>query len=206
MKERLGSSVSLLLLAVLVLGTWWAAELAQRAVPEDAPRRMTHEIDSFVEEFVMVRSDPQGVPSSRLEGKRMEHFPDDDSSDIVSPRSFSQKPGRQVTVATAKTGRMDEDGARIVMTGDARFVREAGMGQERLDITSDVITLRPDDDVAFTDLPAVILNGRSRINGNGMHYNNVTRELQVASRNRVEIAPRVPPVVTPAPARPRSAP
>jgi len=76
------------------------------------------------------------------------------------------------------------------------------MGHERLDITSDVITLRPDDDIAFTDLPTTILNGRSRINGNGMHYNNVTRELQVAARSRVEIAPRVPPTGAPA----RSAP
>ncbi len=198
MRDRLGPAIALILLTALVVGTWWAAELAQRGVPEDAPRRMTHEIDSFVEDFVMVRSDEKGVPSSRLEGKRMQHYPDDDSTEIDAPRSFSQSPGRPVTVATARTGRMDEDGARVVMTGDARIVREAGMGRERLDVRSEVITIRPDDDIAFSDLPTVVYNGRSRIAGTGMHYNNVTRELKVASRARTEIAPRQPAGAPPA--------
>jgi len=65
----------------------------------------------------------------------------------------------------------------------------AAQGRDALTIRSEQMTLRPDEDLAFTDQPATILNGRSRIQGRGMRYNNVTRELSIAQRTQVEITP-----------------
>lgn len=189
MRDRLASAVSILLLASLVAGTWWAADYAKRAVTTDPPRRLTHEIDSYVEDFVMVRSDPQGMPSSRMEGKRLVHYPDDDSSEVTQARAINQRADRPTTVVSSNFARMDEDGARIDMKGNVEFERMAGQGRDSLNIRSEQMTLRPDEDLAFTDQPATILNGRSRIQGRGMRYNNVTRELSIAQRTQVEIAP-----------------
>ena len=189
MKDRIGSAVSVVLLASLVAGTWWAADYARNAVTEDPPRRLTHEIDSYVENFVMVRSDMQGLPNTRMEGKRLEHYPDDDSSDVTQLRAVNQRADRPTTVVTSDQARMDQDGARIVMKGNVDFQRMAGAGREALQIRSEQMTLLPDQDVAFTDQPATIVNGRSRIQGHGMRYDNVTRELSIAQRTQVQIAP-----------------
>jgi lipopolysaccharide export system protein LptC len=190
MKDRLASGISVFLLAALVAGTWWAADYARRAVVEDPPRRMTHEIDSYVENFVMVRTDPNGLPNNRMEGDRLEHYPDDDSSEITHLKAINQHIDRPTTVVTSKQARMDQDGARIVMHGDVDFQRMAEEGRAPLEVRSEEMTVLPDDDIAFTDLPATIYNGQSRIDGRGMRYNNVTRELSVAQRTRVQIAPR----------------
>ncbi|GAA4337687.1 LPS export ABC transporter periplasmic protein LptC [Pigmentiphaga soli] len=189
MKDRLATFVSIALLAALVAGTWWAADYAQRAVPQDPPRRLTHEIDSYIEDFVMVRSGPDGIPSSRMEGARLEHYPDDDSSTVTQAKAVSQRADRPLTVATSQRARMDQDGARIVMNGDAHFERLATADRPALDVRSDTMTLYPDEEVATTDQPATIVNGRSRIQGRGMRYDNITRELTVQQRTQVQIAP-----------------
>jgi len=181
----------MVLLLALVGGTWWASDYARRSVPIDPPRRMTHEMDTFIDSFVMMQTDEHGVATARLEGPRAEHFPDDDSYEIVNPRAVSQRPDRSVTVATARQGRMTGAGERIVMQGDVRLRREPHTDEPALEIVSQEITLLPESDVAFTDLPAVITRADgSQMTGTGMHYDNSTRQLKVAADTRVKIAPR----------------
>jgi ACR3 family arsenite efflux pump ArsB len=49
------------LLLTLVAGTWWAADSTQRSIPVEAPRRLTHEPDSWAQRFVMLRADAGGM-------------------------------------------------------------------------------------------------------------------------------------------------
>jgi lipopolysaccharide export system protein LptC len=191
MKDRLASVVSILLLATLVAGTWWAADYAQRAVVQDPLRRLTHEIDTYAVNFADVRSDANGKPVSRIEGARLDHFPDDDSSDITRFRAVSQRPDRPTLTATSDRARMDQDGARVVMRGNVVLTRLAlKPGGPELTVRSEEMTLMPDDDVAFTDLPATIRNGNTTIDGRGMHYDNVSRELRVKQQTRVHFEPK----------------
>jgi len=191
MRERLTSGIAVALLLALVAGTWWAADYAQRSVPVDPPRRLTHEMDTFIDEFVMMRIDATGMPAERLEGPRAVHFPDDDSYEVFMPRAISQRADRSVTVATAELGRMDDDGERVVLTGDVRLQREPSDDTPGLMIESEAITLRPQEDIAFTELPAIITRADgSRMTGTGMHYDNKTRQLKVAAETRVTITPR----------------
>ena len=188
MKERFPSLVALGMLFVLVAATWWAADYAERALPIDPPARATHEMDAWSQNFVMLRTDASGQPVNRLEGQRAEHFPDDGSYHIVEPRAVGLQPGNPVTVGTSRSAIMDESGKRIVMNGDAHIHRPADADRQELDVRSEQLILLPDEDVVFTDLPAQVMQGRSRMNGTGMRYNNNTRQLQVFSASDVEIA------------------
>ncbi len=191
MRERLTSFVALGLLLALVAGTWWAADYAQRAVPVDPPRRLTHEMDSYIDRFVMVRVDETGVANARLEGPRAVHYPDDDSYDVEDPRAISQRPDRSITEATALRGVLDQDGERVVLSGNVRLERQNADDTPDMLIETTELTLRPDDDVAFTHEPATITReDGSRITGIGMHYDNQTRRLRVDSNTRVTIMPR----------------
>lgn len=188
MKDRLASCFSIVLLAALVGGTWWAAEYTRSAVAPDPLKRMTHELDSYVTRFTIVRSDPHGMPVTRLEGGRLNHYPDDDSYEITTFRAVSQRPDRPAMTARADHARMDEDGARIVLSGDALLRRlPTRAGAAELSVRSEEITLLPDQDVAFTEHPATIVNGASTIEGRGVRYNNVTRELQIRQQTRVHL-------------------
>lgn len=188
MKDRAPALIAVLLLMALVIGTWWAADYAQRAIPIDPPRRITHEPDSWAQDFVMVRTDQAGVAVNRLEGVHMNHYPDDDSYEITTARAIGQQPGSPITIGTSDIAIMDQDGARIIMKGNAHIHRPAGPDSSAMDVTSEQLTLLPDEDVVFTDLPALVINGQSTMNGTGMRYDNKTRQLQVFSATDVKIS------------------
>jgi lipopolysaccharide export system protein LptC len=189
MKERFPSLIALFLLVILVLGTWWAADYTQHAVPTDPPRRLTHEMDAWSRDFVMVRSGEDGKPINRLEGDYGEHYPDDDSYEVANPRAVGLRPNTPITVATADNAVMYEGGKRIVMNKNAHMHRQPDADTPPLDVRSEQLVLIPDDDVIKTSLPALVTRGQSRMNGTGMQYNNKTRQLEVYSSTNVEIAP-----------------
>jgi len=188
MKERAPALIAILLLLALVLGTWWAADYAQRAIPIDPPRRITHEPDSWARNFVMVRTDENGMAINRLEGDQMHHFPDDDSYEITVARAVGQQPGSPVTIGTSDIAIMDQDGARIVMQGNAHVHRMPDAENQPLDVTSERLTLLPDDNIVETSLPALVVHGKSTMNGKGMRYDNNTRQLRVFSATDVKIS------------------
>jgi lipopolysaccharide export system protein LptC len=188
MKERAPAIVAIILLLSLVVGTWWAAGYAQRSIPVDPPRRITHEPDSWATNFVMLRTDEQGVAINRLEGVQMHHYPDDDSYEVTTAKAIGQQPGAPITIGTANVAVMDQDGARIVLTGDAHLHRLGDAERAALDVKSEKLTLLPDKDVVFTNLPALVVNGNSTMNGKGMRYDNKTRQLQVFSATDVKIS------------------
>lgn len=189
MKDRFPSLMALVLLVALVFGTWWAADYAQRSILTDPPRRMTHEMDSWTRNFVMLRTDPTGKPINRLEGVYGEHFPDDDSYHVTEPRAVGQQTGNPITVGTAKTAVMDQGSKRITMIGDAHVHRQSDEKNDPLDAYSQQFIIMPDDDVVYTDLPARVTKGNSTMHGVGMRYDNKTRQLQVFSASDVNLAP-----------------
>lgn len=188
MKDRAPALIAIILLLSLVAGTWWAADYAQRSIEIDPPRRITHEPDSWAQNFVMVRTDATGVAINRLEGTRMQHYPDDDSYEISQAVATTRQPGSPTTVGTSKTAIMDQDGARVVMIGDAHVHRAPYDDRPALDVKSEQLTLMTQEDLMFTDLPALVVHGNSTMNGKGMRYDNNTRQLQVYSATDVKIS------------------
>lgn len=188
MKERVPALVATALLIFLVIGTWWAADYTQRAVTIEPPRRITHEPDAWSSNFVMVRTDANGVAINRIEGDYLEHFPDDDSYEVKQARATGQRADSPITVGTSNVAIMDRDGSRIIMRGDAHLHRQPYDDRPALNVTSEELILLPDEDVAYTDLPAVVVNGKSTMEGTGMRYDNAKRTLQVFSSSDVRIA------------------
>lgn len=188
MKDRAPALIAIVLLLTLVLGTWWAADYAQRAIPIDPPRRITHEPDSWASHFVMVRTDEAGVAINRLEGDYMQHYPDSDSYEITKAKAIGQQTGSPITIGTSDTATMDQNGKRVIMSGNAHLHRMPDKDRPALDVSSAQLTLMPDDNVVFTDLPALVVNGKSTMNGKGMRYDNNTRQLQVFSATDVKIS------------------
>lgn len=188
MRDRLPSLVAVLLLALLVLGTWWASDYTLRSIQVDPPRKMTHERDSWSDHFVMVRTGPEGYAINRLEGAAMEHFPDTDSYEITTPTAVDHQPGSPTTVGTAERGTLDQHGDRIVLNGDAHLRRLPDAEHRVLDVRSDQLIIEPNLNLVHTDHPALVVNGRSTLRGRGMRYDNRTRQLTVTAGSDVKIS------------------
>ncbi|HEX7387039.1 MAG TPA: LPS export ABC transporter periplasmic protein LptC [Castellaniella sp.] len=188
MRDRMPSLVAVLLLVLLVLGTWWASDYTLRSIQVDPPARMTHERDSWSDHFVMVRTGPKGYAINRLEGSSMDHFPDTDSYEVKTPRAVAYQQGSPITVGTADRGTLDHHGDRIVLNGNAHVKRLPDAEHQLLDVRSEQLIIEPNEDVVHTDQPAVVLRGRSVLRGRGMRYDNRTRQLTVFSSSDMKIS------------------
>jgi len=188
LRERLPGMTAVALLTALVLATWWAADYTQRAVALDPPRRLTHEPDAWARQFVMLRSDPQGVAIHRMEGQAMQHYPDDDSTEITQARATGRQTGAPVMIGTADVAVLDRHGERVTLRGNARVHRNADAQTPAMQVQSEVLTLLIPEDVVQTDAPAVVTRGHSVMRGKGMRYDNKTKILQVHAAADVKIA------------------
>lgn len=188
MKERLPGLIAILLLGLLVLGTWWASDYALKSIEVDPPRRLTHERDSWASRFVMIRTDAEGRAINRLEGRAMEHYPDTDSYDITAPKAVGHQPDSPLTVGTARYATLDQHGERITLNGDAHLQRMPDDAHQPLDVRSEQLVIEPGKDLVYTDQPALVLNGTSTMRGQGMRYDNRTRQLTVHAASDVKIS------------------
>ena len=188
MKERFPALIALFMLVALVITTWWAADYAQHAIDVDPPARKTQEPDSWSDKFVMLSADVNGVPTNRVEGEYMQHFPFNDSYKITNATATGQRPDSPRTVGTADLATVLEGGDKIIMQGNAHLHRFPYGEDKALDVTSEELIIYPNKDIITTDKPAVVINGNSRMNGNGMMYNNKTRQLEVYSSSDVSIS------------------
>lgn len=189
-QDHLNYLAAVLVLLTLVCATWWAADRARRSVQPDPPRRISHEPDFFIERFGMVRSDPQGTAHTVLQGERLVHFPDDDSSELSEPRFWSSRPNQPLVQVRARQGRLDQDGSRVTLEGDVLWQRAASENRAPMRISTARMTVLPDDEIAQGELPVTVLQGGHALNGVGFHYDNQSRQLHINQRSSVRIAPR----------------
>lgn len=163
----------LLVLAMLAGFTFWLEQANQGDIPNGGAKAR-HDADFWVDEFTLRRFDVDGAVQHLLTAKRLEHFPDDESTSVTAPR-LDYFTDRQTT-ATARTAWLDKDGKHVRMEGDVRVVRPGEANEPESIITTSVLHVTPDDELAYTQAPVTITQGQTVIRGaGGMEADNKTQ-------------------------------
>ncbi len=89
---RFSQLFPLLLLAVLAGLTFWLDQAVQEGVHGNGAER--HDPDYIAEKIIAHRMDANGDIKHTLYAERMTHYPDDDSTHLVSPRFVSNVSAR----------------------------------------------------------------------------------------------------------------
>lgn len=190
MKERLPALIALFMLFGLVGITWWAADYADRVFPVEEEVEVDEDPDAWTSAFTMLQSDEKGLPVTRLDGTQLRHYPHDDSYQIDQPELISQRPDSPRVIASSDIAYAYDDITLIHMKGNGHVHRFATAENSALDITSEKLIVHPEEDIIETDEPAIVIQGSSRLVGDGMQYNNNTRKLDVYANSGVRISPR----------------
>lgn len=180
--DRMAATMSLLLLVVLAGVTWYLAHVASGGDLGGPSRAAVHEPDYFVERFALTRLNARGEPVYRMSADRMEHFPDDDSSEFVHPHLVSLDPAKPLVTVRAQRGRATSEGIETHLYDDVRLTRAPFDDNPKLTIESDYVLLLSEEDIARTDRPVKITSGASTLTGVGMEFNNGLRRLDVQSQ------------------------
>ncbi|MCA3129908.1 MAG: LPS export ABC transporter periplasmic protein LptC [Betaproteobacteria bacterium] len=182
--DRLVRWYPVLLLALLAGLTGW---LDQRVRPPTPPRDGTsrHDPDMIMENFAAVKLYPDGTRRHALNGRRMVHHPDDDSTQVEEPEFFHYAPPAAPVHATARRALLSRNGESVFFTGAVRISRAAYADAPPLHLATEFLHLIPDQDLARTDKPVTLTRGTLRADGVGMEFNNRARTLKMLSNVKV---------------------
>jgi len=182
-RDRASSLFPLLLILALAAASLWL-ERAVQTPERDNSAKMRHDPDFVAEEFGITKIGATGKPEFILSAERMLHYPDDESTNIVAPRLVQHPADATPVVIRADRGLISRNGEEASFYANVEVVRAAGEGRSELRVQTEYLQIIPDLDLARTDKPVVITEGRSRLSGVGMEFNNRTRQFALKSQVR----------------------
>jgi lipopolysaccharide export system protein LptC len=182
-RDRASTLFPLLLILALAAASLWL-ERAVQAPERDKSGKTRHDPDFVAEEFGITKISAAGKPEYILSAERMLHYPDDESTNIVAPRLVQRPDNAPPIVIRADSGLISKNGAETNFYGNVVVVREAGQGRSELRVQTEYLQIVPDRNLARTDKPVIISEGRSRLSGVGMEFNNKTRQFALQSQVR----------------------
>ncbi len=181
--SRARSWLPLLPLLGLLAITYW---LNQQAQPEPAKPdpRLRHDPDAFMENFSAVRFNRAGQTSYIMSAKKLEHYPDDDSSTLDAPQLTSVAVGRPPIHVVARRGTVANRGDEVFLHEDVEVLREASAEREQMTLETEYLHVIPDRDWADTDRPVLMRDPHNTINAVGLEMDNRQQTLKLLSQVR----------------------
>jgi len=167
------------LMLVLALLTFWL----ERAVREDPsqPRTRRHDPDYLVHNFTSTTFNRRGSAETVISAVQMRHFPDDDSTELVSPRVEQAKPAQPRFTVNADRGVLAREGDEIFLYDNVLLVREPDALHPGTRMTTSFLHILRDRSIIRTDREVTVVEGRRSLSGRGMEFNADSRELLLHS-------------------------
>jgi lipopolysaccharide export system protein LptC len=183
MKYLSGQLFPIALLSMIAALTFWLqATLAPQEAGTD--RRQTHDPDAIAENFEIRRLDEQGRLKYRLNAPHLAHFPDDDSSDVKSPRLIAYRQDAPPITLTADEAKITTRGETVHLHQNVELLRPATEKYPALTVRTPTLTIEPELGIAYTDQPIRITQGASWLTGTGIHIDNTASTFVLKSNVR----------------------
>jgi len=151
----------------------------ERTVREDdspaAARR--HDPDYYVTNFTTTTYNADGAAETAMSAERMVHYPDDDTTELFAPRVVQSKPNEPRYTVRAERGQLSRDGDEVFLYDNVVLVREASTHAPEARMTTEFLHVLRDRSLVRTDKAVTIVEGSRSLQGRGMEYNNLSREL-----------------------------
>ena len=150
----------LVVLAVIGLSTlsWWMPiEQAPVATLVSAPEKR-HIIDYFLSNFDLTTMNAEGRPRYYLQADWMQHYKDDDTSQLTKPRLTIFRPSASRWFVSSNRAVVAAGGESVLLQDDVKLQRLPDNGRNILEIDTSSLRVLPDKEFAETDQPVAIVN------------------------------------------------
>ena len=190
----------LILMGLLTLLTFW---LVQRNTPPEKStleRVRLHEPDYTIKDGALSALNELGNTKYRILGKKVTHYDDDASIDILTPRMRLFQPDKAPVTVKSDTGHLDGDLTILDLFDNASIFRPAQAASSsqpatlRMLASSSYFKVFINDDIIETNRPITLEQGMSIMNSTeGGIFNNVEQSMVLTGnvKGRIERAPRV---------------
>jgi len=189
----------LILMGILTLITFWLVK--KSSAPEGAvlERVRLHEPDYIITDGTLSALSEAGNTKYRVLGKKVTHYDDDASIDIVTPRMRLFQPNKAPVTVKADMGHLDGDLTILDLIDNAQIFRPAQAASAtepatlRMLAQSTYFKVFINDDIIQTDRPIRLEQGMSVMNSSqGGTFNNVDQSMVLSGqvRGRIERLPK----------------
>ena len=156
---------------------------------ESAPALRRHDPDYMVNNFTTTTYNREGAVETVMSAARMVHYPDDDTTEVFSPRMVQTKPNEPRLTVSAQRGQLSRDGDEIFLYGDVVLVRDAAGERPQTRMTTEFLHILRERSLVRSDREVKIVEGGRLLQGRGMEYNNGSRELLLRSEVQARFVP-----------------
>ena len=174
------------LLGLLGVTYWLDQQVRQEITKPDSKR---HDPDAIMENFSAVKMNQQGAPRFIMNAKKMQHYPDDDSTELDAPYLTTLSDERPAMHTSARRGLVSSKGDEVFLYQNVSVVREAGAGREELTLLTEYLHAIPDQDLANTDHAVTIVDAHNTTHGIGLEMDNKARTIKLLAQVRSEHVP-----------------
>jgi lipopolysaccharide export system protein LptC len=183
MSDRLATWAPVALLLLLAALTWWLDSKVQPVAtrPDGSTR---HDPDMYLEGYAATRMTPEGIKQYQLTGKRLVHYPDDNSTELRSPQLVYFDPGQAPVTVKADVAQIADGGDNVYFSGNVQVVRAPYGNHPELGVLTSYLHVMPEQQIARTDKPVTLMEGNSTATSLGLEFDNKTRQLKLTSQVR----------------------
>ena len=190
----------LILMGALTLATFWLVQKNTPIEKSALERARLHEPDYTINDGALSALNEFGATKYRVLGKKVIHYDDDASIDIITPRMRLFQADKAPVTVKSDTGHLDGDLTILDLINNASIFRpaQAATATEpatlRMLATSSYFKVLINDDIIETDKPITLEQGMSVMNStDGGIFNNVQQSMTLSGqvKGRIERAPRV---------------
>lgn len=178
--------IKVTLLILVAIFSVWLTQISEPLLDtrESPPR---HEVDYFAENFTATLMDAEGKPHYSLRSDYLEHFPDDNSTNLRNPYLTLFQKGIPYWFVTSKQGRVSAEGETVWLSEQVRIYRPPELEAWTLD-TSEML-LYPKRQYGETNRAVEIRRPRQKMNAVGMHAYLKERRVEFLNHVRIQLLP-----------------
>ena len=169
-----------LLASLAGLSFWLERIVAPVETRQDG--KLRHDPDSIAENLLVRQFDEEGRVKYRLTAPYLEHFPDDDASELKKPTLTQYRPDAAPVTVWGDNARVTSKGEVVFLWDDVKVVRAATVDRPEAVARMPDLTVHPDDGIAFTQSPVEITEDKSWVKGVGMRLDNNTSTFELQSQ------------------------
>lgn len=169
-----------ILLALAALTFWLRHAIELPDERRDGMHR--HDPDYIITQPQVRKLDKTGRLQYTLDAAEIRHYPDDDTTDVSKPKLVNLQPKKPPVTISAERAHVSQDGNQVDFYENVHVERAATPTQELMLAAMPDLTVRPDDEKAFTKSPVLITQGSSWLKGVGMQVDHKTQSYVLESQ------------------------
>lgn len=172
-----------LAVVLLSLGSFWMLQRLELEERNAAARRQ-HEPDYYIDDMVRRTLGGEGQLANVLYAKRLEHFPDDDSTELASPHLEIYNGTLEPWHVVAERGWVSSGNEVVLLHGPVEIWRLDKAGKRVYQVLTSELRVLPKEQYAESDQPTTIIAPATVSHSIGMRANFAHERLELLNQVR----------------------